>query len=452
VTTWPRGAGVTLVETLLALVLSSMLVLAALALWDSAGRLNKSEIEVADAQESVRFGLHQITRAVRMAGAGGLFVSQAVLLRPDPGLPGVAASGDGDYDNVMTGVVTDLAGRGVPVRPGTDVLEVRGVLYSPLLGFDGASGCGPCNGADELRVRAVTASGHVNDDPARRPRFSAIDSYTAGVSDRRPMFVLAVEGDDRSPACSERSPGLPRRAPQPSYHVGLLTKPTALEASGTLQTVDFSDRLAREISTEDPRDTPPAAPDPPLQLLRRAGILDDVLFFIDNTDPVHPTLARALRRGARFDVVPLAEDVEDLEVAYGVDGLYASDAIAPDGALGRLVAATEGDPDPSVSTQVDGDEWVPNVEGERPFATGDLRSSDTHCAALSAVMIALVAKARDPEPTFRGRGAFGLHAFNSPKETRDYSGTSLTGPRYRRRIQTVTVGLRNFGPAGSAAK
>jgi hypothetical protein len=67
-------------------------------------------------------------------------------------------------------------------------------------------------------------------------------------------------------------------------------------------------------------------------------------------------------------------------------------------------------------------------------------------------MIALVAKARDPDPTFRGRGALGLHALNSPKETRDYSGTSLTAPRYRRRIQTATVGLRNFGPAGSAAK
>jgi hypothetical protein len=446
------GAGVTLVETLIAVVLSSMLILAALTLWDSAGRLNKSEIEVAAAQESVRFGLHQMARAVRMAGAGGLFVTQAVLLRPDPGLPGVTASGDGDYDNVVTGVVTDVAGRSVPVRPGTDVLEVRGVLFSPLLGFDGASGCGPCNGADELRVRAVTASGHVNDDPVRRPRFSAIDSYTSGVSDRRPMLVVAVDGDDRTPACSERRPGFPRRAPQPSYHVGLLTAPTALVASGTLQTVDFSDRLAREIATEDPRDSPPADPDPPLHALRRAGILDDVLFFVDNTDPVHPTLSRAHRRGARFDVVPLAEDVEDLQVAYGVDGLYASDAVAPDGALGRLVGVTEGDPDPSVSTQIDGDEWVPNAEGERPFTTGDLRSSDARCPALSAVMIALVAKARDPDPTFRGRGAFGLHALNSPKETRDYSGTSLTAPRYRRRIQTVTVGLRNFGPAGSAAK
>lgn len=430
----PAG-GVTLVETLIAVGLASSLLLAALSLWDSATRLNKREIEIADAQDNARYGLRQVARAVRMAGAGGLFVSQAVLLRPDPGLPGVAISGKGDYDNVAAGSVTDLAGHDVPVRPGTDVIEVRGVLFSPLLGFDGTSGCGPCNGAGELRVRAVTANGHVNDDPARLPRFSAIDTYTAGVSDRHPVFVLAADGDDLFPACSPA-------APQPSYHVGLLAAPAALASSGTIPAVDFSNPLAREITTEDPGDSPPAAPDAPLSSLRRAGILDDVLFFVDNSDPVHPTLARGARRGGRFDVVPLAEDVEDLQVAYGVDGLSASDAVSPDGRLGRLVGVTAGDPDPSTSTQVDGDEWVPNVEGERPFGSRDLRSPDGHCPALSAVMIAVVARARDPEPAFRGRGAFGLHAFNSPR-------TPLQPLRYRRRIQTETVDLRNFGTARS---
>ena len=441
-----RGAGVTLVETLLAVVLTSMLVLAALSLWDSAGRLNKSEIEVAGAQENVRFGLHQMARAVRMAGAGGLSVSQAVALRPDPGLPGVGVSGDGDYDNVSSASVTEISGRSVPVRSGTDVLEVRGVLFSPLLGFDGTSGCGPCNGRDELRVRPVTANGHVNDDSARRPRFAAIDSYTAGVSDRRPMFVLAAAGDDLSPVCSEPGAGLPRKAPQPSYRVGLLTAPVVLEGSGTFGTVDFSDALARELATPAPPDSPPPAADPPLAELRRAGILDDVLFFVDDSDPAHPTLSRGSRRGARFDVVALAEDVEDLQVAWGVDGLYASDSVAPDGSVGRLVAATAADPDPSVSAQPDGDDWVPNAKGERPFSADDLQT-DARCPALSAIRIALVTRARDPDPTFRGRGAFGLHAFNSPPETRDYSRTFDTPPRFRRRIQTVTVGLRNFGTA-----
>ena len=109
-----RCAGLTLVESVVAAFLFAVLLLAALALWDSATRIHKSEIEIADAQRSVRYGLHQMARVVRSAGAGGLSVAQAVLVRPDPGLPGVSASPDGDYDNVVGGKITDLAGKDVP--------------------------------------------------------------------------------------------------------------------------------------------------------------------------------------------------------------------------------------------------------------------------------------------------------------------------------------------------
>jgi len=444
-----RRAGLTLVEVLFGVLLSSMLLLAALAIWDSAGRLDKNEIDVADAQGNLRFGLGQISRAVRAAGAGGLFVAQAVPLRPDPDLPGVSAPPDDDYDNVVGGAVTDLSGRGVPVRPGTDVLEVRGAIFSPLLGFDGTSGCGPCNGANELTVHAVTSGGLVNDD-SRRPRFAAIDSATAGASDLRPIFVLAADGDDVHPECSQGASGVPIRAPQPTYRVGLLESPTALAAKGTMGVVDFTDPRARELATEDPRGRAAALPDPPLGALRRAAVLDDVLFFVDDSDPDHPTLARALRRGARFDVVPLAEDVEDLQVAYGVDGLYRSDAFLPDGRIGRLVPPTREDADASASNRIDGDEWVPNVPDERPFTADDLRTP-AGCPLLSQIRVALVAKARDPDPTFRGRGASGFRLFDAGGEARDYSRTNPGSPRYRRRVLTVTIALRNFEASLPAA-
>ena len=439
-----RAAGVTLVEALFVVLLSSMLFLGGLALWDSAGRIDKSEIDVADAQGNLRYGLHQVTRVLRTAGAGGLFLAQAVVLRPDPDLPGVTAPPDGDYDNVVGGTVTDLSGRAVPVRPGTDLLEVRGALFSPLLGFDGTTGCGSCNGRDALNVRAVTGTGHVNDDPVRRPRFSAIDVATAGASALRPLFVLAADGNDLGTSCPEDGADPVRRPPRPTYHVGLLAAPTALAASGSMGVVDFTDPRARELATEDPGDRAPAAPDLPLPGLSRAAILDDVLFFVDDSDPDHPTLSRALRRGSRFDVVPLAEDVEDLQVAYGVDGLYASDAVPPDGVVGRLVATSPADPDPTASVRVDGDEWAPNVEGERLFSADDLRTPVSRCPRLSRIMVALVARSRNPDPTFRGRGSLGLHVFNSPTDPRD---RPATAPRYRRRVQSVTVGLRNFGMA-----
>ena len=63
-----------------------------------------------------------------------------------------------------------------------------------------------------------------------------------------------------------------------------------------------------------------------IQKIRRAGVLDDFIFFITtdpDTDPtgIHPFLAQGTRRGNSFDVVRLAEDVEDMQVAYGVDGI-----------------------------------------------------------------------------------------------------------------------------------
>ena len=447
--------GFLLVEAVVATLLFALLFLAGLALWDSASRLNRSEIDVAEAQGGVRYGLRQMGRIVGMAGSGGLYVTQAVLVRPDPQLPGVVAPPDGDYDNVVGGSVTDRNGRSVPVRPGTDVVEVRGVFFSPLLAFDGESGCGACTGTSELRARAVTSSGHVNDDPAMRPQFALVDAHAAGASARNPHFLIVAEGGDLHPGCSAPAIGK-LSAPQSPYRVGLLAAPPALASAGTFGPVDFGNPVSRELESEDPRDPAPPPP-PPGPVLARGGVLDDVLFFVDDSDPRHPVLAQAVRRGPRFDVVPLVEDVEDLQAAYGVDGLYGSDGVPPDGALGRLIAPTAEDPDPHFSQRANGDEWAPNAEGERLFANGDFQSfqppppgfphpdasAGAHCPTLSAVLLTIVVKTRDPDPTFRGPGAGGFRVMNSAGEARVYP-TPPAAPRYRRRSETLRVGLRNY--------
>jgi hypothetical protein len=452
------AAGFLLAEAIVATLLFAALLLAGLSLWDSASRLNRSEIDVADAQGGLRYGLRQVGRVVGMAGTGGLFVTQAVLVRPDPALPGISAPPDGDYDNVVGGSVTDRSGRVVPVRPGTDVVEVRGVFFSPLLAFDGGTGCGACTGASELRASAVTSDGHVNHDPARRPQFTLVDDHSAGASSSNPLFVIVSEHADVHAGCSDRARGK-TFAPQPPYRVGLLGAPTSLASAGTFGLVDFASALAREFESEDPRDPAPSLP-PPGPTLSRGGVLDDVLFFIDDSDPMHPVLARGERRGPRFDVVPLVEEVEDLQVAYGVDGLYGDDGRLPDGVLGRLVAPTADDPDPHFSSSADGDEWAPNSPGERLFANADFQSrqpppagfphgdpaAEAHCPTLSAVLVTLVAKARDPDPTFRGPGSAGLRVMNSTGDAHAY-GPTPGAPRYRRRAQTMLVLLRNYAPA-----
>jgi prepilin-type N-terminal cleavage/methylation domain-containing protein len=451
-----RAAGFTLVEMIVVVLLLSIAMLGLLAVFDASTRINKNEQEVADAQGNVRYGIYQMTRVIRMAGAGGLFVTQAVLTGPDPDLPGITV--DDDYDNVFGGEVVNLAGTRVPIRPGTDVIEVRGVILSPLIGFDLTSGCGGCTGAVPVTAKPVTSLAHVNDDDAQRPQFSAIDSYTAGASGANPMYVIVASNDDIHAECSDAVGGAGPRYPQPTYNVGVLEAPTSLASSGTFGNVDFADTRGREFASEDPGES---GPEPtPIDNLRRAGILDDIVFFIDNTDPYHPALAQGIRRGDRFDVVTIADDVEDMQISYGVDGRYGADAIGLDNAVGRVVPVGTDDTDPNVSTQLDGDEWAPNVPDEEMYATADFQdkqpvdwthaAGQAHCPTLHGVMISLVAKARDPDPTYRGTGGaslLGIRTMNSPPDTAIYPEPPLE-PRYRRRIQTLKINLRNYSFPG----
>ena len=450
-----RSAGFTLIEGIVAALLGLTVVLGLFAVLDSAGQLNKSEIAASEAQGSLGYALNRIAGVVRTAGAGGLFVTQSVLVRPDSALGGIAAGAEGDLDNVMGGAVTNLSGGNVPVRPGTDVLNVRGVIFSPLVGFDDTSGCGSCTGTAELKVHAVTARNHVNDDAAKRPQFSEIDAYTQAVSPENPMFVVVAASDDLHGGCPPRTAGR-TVPPQARYIVGKVTAPTTLVQSGSFGWIDFRDGAAREFATEDPDDPEAAAPAPALGPVTRAGLLDDILFFIDDSDPLHPVLAQGVRRGARFDVFPLADDVEDLQVAYGVDGLYGLDSVQPDGSLGRLLPTSPGDPDPDSSSQPDGDEWAPNVAQERIFRPSDFQSvqppptgfphdgssMSAHCPLLRGIMISLVVRSHDPDPSYRGPGSLGIRTMNSAEAG---GGSFPTVARYRRRSQTIKINLRNWG-------
>ena len=459
----PRGSrgGFTLVEMLVAVFLLSLVVLGALSVFDASARINKSEQDVADAQAAVRYGISWMTRAIRMAGSGGLFVTQAVLNAADRDLAGVSPPGV-SYDNVAQGTkVTSLNGD-LPVRPGTDMIEVRGVINSPLIGFDLATGCQPCDpsagcaacvGVTNLAAAATTSTGHVNDDAANRPQFSEVDAYTAGASANNPMLLLVAFNDDLHPDCSQLVGGQTYPLyPQLPYNVGMISSPTALGGSGSFGNVDFTSVIAREFNPETPleKGTDALA----MKNIRHAGILDDLIFFIDDTNPLHPALAQGTRRGAAFDVIALADDVEDMQIAYGVD-------VDGDNALNRY-PGTAASFDSNVSSERDGDEWAPNVAGEAPFTATDFQSLQPppdpvvfthpgrHCPRLHAVMLSLVAKSHDPDPTFRAPTAEGVLTMNSPVGNpgpRTYPG--LAPARFRRRIQTLKINLRNYAYEGS---
>src|SRR5262252_7282557 len=97
-------SGFTLIEMIVVTLLLMIAMVGLLAVFDASARINKNETDVADAQGSVRYGIYQMTRAIRMAGAGGLYVTQAVLNHNDNGLLGITIPGGGSsYDNVPSG-------------------------------------------------------------------------------------------------------------------------------------------------------------------------------------------------------------------------------------------------------------------------------------------------------------------------------------------------------------
>jgi len=455
-------SGFTLIEMIVVTLLLVFAMVGLLAVFDASARINKNETDVADAQGSVRYGIYQMTRAIRMAGAGGLYVTQAVLNHNDKELPGIAPP-SASYDNVAGVTVTDTTGKVWTVRPGTDMIEVRGVLFSPLIAYDEQGvGCNPCMGTQPLNALPIIGVGgvvsigqHLNNDPTARPQFAAIDAYTTSASNTRPMLVIVEDGKNELHACGDVGPPLGlQRYPQPPYNVGVITQPTTLVSSNTFGNVDFGGTLGPRFNIELPS-LSPGKDASEIKVLKRAGILDDVIFFV-TTDPaldptgVHPFLAQGLRRGNAFEVTRLADDVEDMQVAYGVDG---------DGnfTVSRLTAGgcavSPDDPDPNFSTTAGCDEWFPNATGEAALTDNQFQQQNPfnpshdgvplaiHCPQLHAVMISLLAKARDSDPTYRGPAGQGYKVMNS-------TAAPITPGTFRRRIQTLKINLRNFAFQG----
>ena len=172
--------------------------------------------------------------------------------------------------------VTDTAAaKTYAVREGTDIIEIRGVILSPLIGFDQQTGCNGCTGSQSLTVLPITGNPiigqHVNDDATNRPQFAAVDTYTASATNARPMLVIVEDGNtDLHVACSDPTPGGVTRYPQALYNVGVITAPTDL-AGQTFNAVDFGGTVGPRFNTELPSTTGLGEPAQAIQKIRRAA-------------------------------------------------------------------------------------------------------------------------------------------------------------------------------------
>ena len=182
---------------------------------------------MADAQGAVRYGIYQMTRAIRMAGAGGLYVTQAVLNHADRSWRDHAAGSllrqrRRERDRHGTRSTASW-----PVRPGTDMIEVRGVLFSPLLGFDQQTGCARLHGHGDAERAADHRQRVQRTATTTTTRRTGRSSPRSTPTRPAPRARSRCSSSSRTRAstmhsCGDAGPpiGL-QRYPQPPYNVGV---------------------------------------------------------------------------------------------------------------------------------------------------------------------------------------------------------------------------------------
>src|SRR5437867_9805153 len=172
----PRGEkGLTLVEALVAITVLLSISLGMYALLDSSNRLAKQETNVAEAQQSARVGIYEVSRLIRQARVGQLYYGNAVLP--------VANNAPGGTS------LTDLSGAAHYIRKGTDVIAVRGILlgdrYAMTTGDVSCSGTCNASSVMTVTIRATAHNGVVNYPSGTLPSIS---------SRTRPFYFVVADG------------------------------------------------------------------------------------------------------------------------------------------------------------------------------------------------------------------------------------------------------------------
>jgi Tfp pilus assembly protein PilV len=420
----------TLVEVVVAMVVMTAILLGLYALLDSSNKLAKQETNVAEAQQSARVGIYELSRLIRQARAGQLYYGNAILPVTNNAPGGTS--------------IADISGGSHYIRKGTDVIGVRGILLGDR--YTMTSGDVTCNGtcnsssAMSVTIRSISHNGVLNYASGTTP---ALGSKT------RPFYFVVADGSTQKVTAGGKDYVVPL------YYVGRVdtTGNWYTQTADTFTfTMDPQDSGAQKLNAG-------SGGAPALEKPYAGGPVDDILFFVDegpvdatsSTADTHPSLAQAVYdpSSGNWDIQPLVDEVEDFQVAYGVDGIS---GIAPDRGISPASVDTSA---------VNSDEWVGNVATEiqsslvlsatdpkrvDAFLDTSIPSGPPNPAlatpALRSVWLSLVVKATDPDFKYEGPGSTGIKVLDSTAVS--FSASSSTGRRYRRRQQSLAVALRNY--------
>ena len=422
--------GISLIEALVAVVVMVGIMLGLYAMLDSSNRLAKQETNVSEAQQSARVGIYEMSRAVRQARVGQLYYGNAIL-------PHTNNSAGGTF-------LTDLSGARHYIRKGTDVISVRGILTGDR--YTITTGDVTCTGScDSSAIMSVTIRAISNNGVANYP-----SGTTPSLANRaRPFYFVVADGSTRTVTAGGKIYLIAL------YYVGLVDT-TGTWYTQTADTFTFTmnpqDAGARKLNA-------PSGGAPSLSQPYAGGAIDEVLFFVDEGPAdasssivdTHPALAQAFfdPLTGNHDVQPLVDEVEDFQVAYGVDGMGG-------GVVDRGISPVAVN-----LTAANADEWVGNVATEvstsLPISSTEPRVVDAFVdtsiasgppnpalatPALRSVWLSLVVKAADPDLKYEGPGARGMQMLDSTAQS--FSSPTATGRPYRRRVQSLAVALRNY--------
>lgn len=296
-----RQAGFSLIELLVGMVIAIQILVAAYMVFDVHNRMARVQLQITDMQQSLRVAEYDMVRTTRMAGRGGL--PQAFRVEP-PGVlsvPWLRSLAVEVRNNVLEGGDDQVAlGIDDPVaQPGTDILTVRGCLSGFLFQMD------PTNPADftntTLTIRHDLPNGRTQD---------LAQLLEAGFSS--PMLL------------------------QSSISRGQYAVAEIRDVTGDATMVNMSITFTSSLSPPNPLVVAPAAGFVP----GFACALEEYRYYIRPTfitDPegvqqLSPRLSRARmipgtelphdEDGANL-TLDLADDIFDLQIAYGLDTDYA---------------------------------------------------------------------------------------------------------------------------------
>lgn len=410
--------GFTLVEMIVSLAITALLLMGVLATFDLNSRITRVETHVADMQQSLRIAQDDIVRTVRMAGRGGLLLTDTTHPLPT----GVAVSFRDNVPDNQLMVATDSETR---ILSGTDVLTVRGVfrtLYQSNVGSALTLEPSPTNPTSGKLTLTDPSPGGASQD---------LTPLKTAIAEGVPEALLLVSALDDT-----------------IYAVVELTGADAVE--------DKSVTLTFRISGSDKADAyGKLSPGGvfPSQLLNvgYAGILEEYRYYIredhaipdDRTSDLTPKLVKArfypgtdlpyrVEAGqgvnARLD---LADNILDLQVAFGFDTTNSGNRAQDADYLGNDDQIIE-------SANGIGDDWLFNAPEDQ--------ATDAVWQNLPPEYVRINTLARtdrrDPDPKYMSP-LLPARIENRAYPANDPANSDTERKFRRRRLQTV-IDLRNL--------